>query len=309
MIPPPATVDFTALGTTVRVATLLPAALEQAAHAVKAELEAIDSACSRFRPDSEIAAVNRAMGEPVVVSPLLLAAIEAAMRAAVLTDGAVTPTVGTAVIRLGYDRDFRLMPADGPAVTLLRQAVPGWRCLEVDRTSRTVRLPAGVSLDLDATAKALVTDRAAAAAETVTGGGVLVAIGGDLAVAGDPPDDGWLVWVGESDDDDAPGQLIRVRDGGVATSGTGLRRWRRGGADLHHIVDPSTGLPAAGRHRTASVAAASCLDANIAATASIVVRVDTTAWLRARKLPARLVAVDGTVETLAGWPAAEAVPV
>jgi thiamine biosynthesis lipoprotein len=72
---------------------------------------------------------------------------------------------------------------------------------------------------------------------------------------------------------------------------------------LHHIVDPRTGLPAAGPWRTASVAAANCAEANAAATAAIVAGEQAPGWLAAQSLPARLVAHDGSVCLLGGWPA------
>jgi thiamine biosynthesis lipoprotein len=51
------------------------------------------------------------------------------------------------------------------------------------------------------------------------------------------------------------------------------------------------------------VAAASCLEANTAATAAIVQGIRAVAWLKARRLPARLVDRSGHVLRLAGWPA------
>jgi thiamine biosynthesis lipoprotein len=133
---------------------------------------------------------------------------------------------------------------------------------------------------------------------------VLVSLGGDIAMAGAAPDGGWPVLVAEDHAAplDGPGPVVRLNGGGLATSSTTVRRWRRGGAELHHIVDPATGLPAAGRWRTASVGAATCVDANAAATAAIVWGERAPAWLAERRLPARLVATDGAVVRVAGWP-------
>jgi thiamine biosynthesis lipoprotein len=97
--------------------------------------------------------------------------------------------------------------------------------------------------------------------------------------------------------------VVTIRDGGLATSSTAARRWRRGGDVLHHILDPRTARPAAPVWRTVSVAAASCADANTAATAAIIRGRQAVPWLTGLRLPSRLVAVDGTVRTLAAWPA------
>ena len=100
-----------------------------------------------------------------------------------------------------------------------------------------------------------------------------------------------------------PSTVVAIHGGGLATSSTVARRWRRGGDLLHHILDPRTGLPAAPVWRTVSVAAASCTDANIASTAAIIKGHAAPAWLAGLSLPARLVDEAGQVRTIGGWPA------
>ncbi len=298
----PATAQWTALGSTAAVVVTDARALPAARAAVTAELAAIDLACSRFRADSELARIGAARGDWVAVSPLLAEAVAVALRAATLTDGAVDPTVGEALVLAGYDRDFAAgLRAADRRVPLVR-AVPGWRIIGTDATGR-VRVPRGVRLDLGATAKALASDRAArAAARDADGAGVLVNLGGDIAVAGAPPPGGWAVRI--TDDHraapDAPGQSVTIAAGGLATSSTTVRRW---GEDAHHLIDPATGRPALSPWRTVSVAAATCVDANIASTAAIVRGADAIEWLSKRRLPARLVAHDGGVVAIGGWPA------
>jgi thiamine biosynthesis lipoprotein len=130
---------------------------------------------------------------------------------------------------------------------------------------------------------------------------VLVSLGGDIAVDGPAPGAGWAVRVAEDHraGPDAPGQTIALRSGALATSSTTVRRW---GPGAHHIIDPATGLPAEGPWRTVSVAAASCVDANIASTAAIVRGASAASWLAQRGMPARLVGRDGAVLEVAGWP-------
>ncbi len=94
--------------------------------------------------------------------------------------------------------------------------------------------------------------------------------------------------------------------GGLATSTTLARAWTVDGHPAHHLIDPRTGAPADGPWRTATVAAASALDANVASTAAVILGADAEDWLAARRLPARLVARDGTVRAVAGWPAEDA---
>lgn len=295
-------VSFRALGTTAVVATTKRGLEGDAVAAVERELHAVDLACSRFRPDSELARVNRARGERVQVGPLLVAALRVALSAAETTGGLVDPTVGCALRTAGYDCTFtRVVARDGSAFEARFSQVPGWRVVELDEAAGTVRVPAGVELDLGATAKAFACDRAASAAAAVSGG-ALVALGGDIAVGGDAPDAGWPVRI--ADDHaalDAPGPTVALTGGGLATSSTTVRRWRSRTEELHHLIDPRTGRPACSPWRTVSVAAASCVDANIASTASFFVD-DAPAWLAARRLPSRLVSIAGERACVAGWP-------
>ncbi len=306
--------DFRALGTGAVVVTTDRGRIAAATMEVRQELARIDAACSRFRPDSELEVANRAGGHLVVVGPLLAEAIELALRAARITEGDVDPTVGAAMQAVGYDRDFDEIKSSeiksteikligGPAIR--STPVAGWQRVSFDRRWGTLRLPAGVHLDLGATAKAFAADRAARRAQAEVGGGVLVSLGGDIATAGEAPGQGWLVrvtdWHGSGPG--APGQTVKLESGGLATSSTTVRRWSQGGRDLHHILDPGTGLPAAVVWRTVSVAAASGVDANIASTAAIIRGERSPAWLSEIGLPARLVRPDGSVTVVGGWPA------
>lgn len=291
--------SFPALGTINTVAVDEPSALPDAIAIVTDTLREIDEVCSRFRPDSELSKLNGRSGETVQLSPLLDEAISAALAAAAMTDGLVDPTAGARVIDLGYESTFRDVPADGPAVDLRIVCIAGWQSLEYDPAAHTLRLPPGASIDLGASGKAWAADRAADRVNESLGTGVLVDCGGDVAVRGRHPEGGWPVRVAERLD--APGEDIRIFDGGLATSGVTARRWRRGGVELHHIIDPATGLPAHTRWRMVTAAAASCLEANAAATAALILDGAAERWLDHHHLPARLVAADGTVLHAGGW--------
>jgi FAD:protein FMN transferase len=308
-----AAASWRAIGTSVHLLVTELRALGPARRLLREDLAALDAACSRFRADSEIVALDHAPGDgrgrtgPVQVSPLLAGALAVALRAARRTGGVVDPTVGNALSAAGYDRDFALVRRDGPPVRLTVRNVPGWRQIELDEESGLLSLPTGARLDLGATAKAWAADRAAARIAAELGCGVLVNLGGDIAVAGTAPDGGWRVRVqdvtGPPEAPPAgPSAVVAIRSGGLATSSTAARRWRRGGAMLHHILDPRSGLPAAPVWRTVSVAAPACADANMASTAAIIRGEDALAWLVDLGFPARLVAESGAVVTVGGWP-------
>jgi thiamine biosynthesis lipoprotein ApbE len=317
----PAIASWEALGTSAVLALADRRDLDarDLAHArsiVEHELDAVDRACSRFRSDSELSRVNAHAGRLVGVEPLLIEAVEVALRAAELTDGDVDPTVGAALELTGYDRDWRLLARPRmeeqagpeqptpPAPRVRATVRAGWQTVELNRAQTTIRIPAGVKLDLGATAKAWAADRASRAVNDASGHGVLVSLGGDVSTCGPSPKAGWQIHV--TDDHrsgpGAPGQRIVIRGGGLATSSTAARRWRHQGRTMHHIIDPATGLPTCGPWRTVSVAAIDCADANIATTAALVRGEDAPAWLAELGVPARLVSHDGEVLRIGSWP-------
>lgn len=282
---------------TVRLVVADARARDAAARDLMALLDLVDRAASRFRPDSALSLANANAGHPTPIPTLLVEFVHAALEAAAVTGGAVDPTVGLALQRIGYDRDIRSVARSGAAV-LPYAARASWHDVHLDREADLLTVPAGGALDLGATAKAHLADLAALVLSRRHHTAVLVEIGGDLAVRGTTR--GWNVRVAEREN--APGQIVVVRHGGLATSTTTVRRWTRGGQPMHHIVDPTTGVPADGPWRTVTVHAQSALAANTASTAAIVLGDCALDWLTARRLAARLVARDGSITATAWWP-------
>jgi thiamine biosynthesis lipoprotein len=300
--------DWPALGTSAQLVVTDAGAMPVARAEVERVLAGIDLAASRFRDDSELSRLNTAAGSWLDVSPLFARALRVALDAAQWTDGLVDPTVGDALIRLGYDRTFTAVPATAGPPRIHGTAAPGWRHVELSDTGEVprARVPAGTRIDLGATAKALAADLAANAAADATGAGVLVSLGGDIAVAGDAPPDGWPIAIDDvtdlslAADDDA--YVVVIRDGGLATSSTRARRWQRGGVELHHLLDPRSGLPATGPWRTVSVTASTCVLANTVSTAAVILGAAAPGWLRDRGFHARLVRTDGSCVYAGDWP-------
>jgi thiamine biosynthesis lipoprotein len=285
-----AAVRWRAWNTDVHLLARSPRDLPAAEALLRERLAAVDLAASRFRADSELRSLRAGTQR---VTPLLAALVRTALDAAGRTDGIVDPTLGRSLRLGGYDRTFADLPAAGPAAVLPPPSAR-WRDVTLDGDALT--LPEGVELDLGATAKAWLADDVAARLDGVA---ALVNVGGDLALAGDVPEEGWSVAVGD------PGtamQAVAVTSA-LATSSTGRRVWHRGGVRLHHVFDPRTGRPAEPYWRTVTVAARTCVEANTASTASVVLGAFAPGWLAAQRLPARLAAYDGRVESVAGWPA------
>jgi len=262
-------------------------------------IDQFDEACNRFRPDSEISRLNARPGAPVEVSDVFVRCLEAGLRSARLTDGLCDPTVLEALLALGYDRDYDLV-SNVVAHTRAPQPSPGIDAIELDRDRRSVTLRPGCTLDLGASAKALLAD--VVADELAPLGGVVVEIGGDVALRGRGPNGPWVV--GVSDKLTLRGDEPRVSQdgGGIATSSTTARVWRSSDATLNHIIDPRTGQCASGPYATATVSAESCVVANAFATAALLWDEDASYHIAQAGWSARLVRRDGSVEFVGGWP-------
>jgi thiamine biosynthesis lipoprotein len=312
---PPIGRRWTAIGTwcevLVQAPTRAPEALDRladdAATYAKGVVSDLDVACSRFRPDSELIRLRH--GTTVEVSATLDGAIAAALRSARATGGLVDPTIATALVANGYDDDLDVVRARTTGSGAVRhrtrppRPAPGYWRIQHDPAHREVMVPHRVDLDLGASAKAWAADRIAAhlGAELPTGAGVLVNLGGDLAVAGVAPEGGWRISV----DDGAPAgdrPVVTIRSGGLATSSTALRTWARDGEQHHHIIDPRTGCSAPIVWTTVTVAARTCELANAAATAAVILGRDAPGWLAGHGVDARLRAADGGLSLVGGWP-------
>ena len=297
------TATFETWGTYVFLATRQPADLHPAHRLATSVLADIGRACSRFREDSDLTRANAHPGRWVEVDPLLVTAVSVACEAADQTDGLVNPLLGRHLVELGYDRDFGVLAECEDEILLPdATAVPdadAWRRIGLD-AGGAIRVPTGAALDLGATAKAWAADVIAAAFESELSGSAVINLGGDLAIAaadGEP----WAVAISERPGA-APDQTVLLDRGGLATSSTQVRRWRRSGAVRHHLLDPRTGQPVTDTRRTATATGPTCTAANTASTAAVVLGAAADAWLTARGVTARLVDADGVVHTTGAWP-------
>lgn len=293
-----ATAEWQRWTMTMQLVVTDPACLDAARREVDAELDAVEAAASRFRPDSEINALAESSGQPTEVSEVLADLLDAALTAARLTDGDVDPTVGAALVALGYDSDFAGV-APNTSVVVSMTTPARWSMIALH--DRTVTMPSGVVLDLGATAKAVAADRCAQRVHSATGSAVLINLGGDIASAGTVPRAGWPVLV--QDDDSDPASVIALPAGSaLATSSTVHRRWRHRDEVAHHIIDPRTGQSAEPVWRTVSVAAQTCFAANTVTTAAVVRGWRALKWIASLDVPARLVDSSMVVHTVGGWP-------
>ena len=287
---------FHAMGTT--VALLLPsAASEQATQSVADLFATWEQALSRFRPDSELSRLNAQVGQPVVVSPLLLRVLTAALDAAEATQGIYDPTLLRQLIALGYDRSFDTLSGSVPATSTLVVGGGAWRGIQIDRGKRLVMLPDGAQLDFGGIAKGMAVD---AALDLLREHGVTAALvnaGGDLGMLGTPPAlDHWPVQT-------PTGEVVALRGGALATSGIGRRQWMQGGQRRHHLLDPRSGESARSGLWSVTVAADRCMQAEVAAKAALILGPAAGVnFLQQHRLSGLLIREDGTCSATGAWP-------
>jgi thiamine biosynthesis lipoprotein len=300
--------SFRSIGTTATVVVQDAQAADEAVRILETELDELDRTCSRFRDDSELHVLHEHAGRPVEVSDLLFEALRVAVDAAVRTRGAVDPTVGNAIAALGYDADLDEVHARPPAPAAALGPVAGFAHVHLNAADRTVRIPRGVRLDLGSTAKAMAADRAAARIARTLGRGVLVSLGGDVAVSGPCPPGGWAVGIARESaaPADEVDQVVAITHGGLASSATSVRTWKSGDRQVHHILDPRTGDAAAPYWVLVSATGASCVDANLVTTAAIVWGREALDRLAGFEQSVRLVRADGEVFSVNGWPLEQA---
>ncbi|MEU4602979.1 FAD:protein FMN transferase [Kribbella sp. NPDC023972] len=292
---------WTAWSCTVRLTVDDPAVLGAACGELKALMDRVDKAASRFRPDSELSIVNSRAGALLPVSRLLVDLVDVSLVAASMSGGAVDPTVGAAVIAAGYNDDIERVRRRFPQPAEQPKPIPGWQQVRLNRKLALLGVPQDSALDLGAIAKAWTADRAALVLSKRYGCAVLVEIGGDLRAAGEPAEP-WVITVAERAGD--PGVLVTLAHGGLTTSTRTVRRWETSEGSAHHVIDPRTGKSAEGPWRTASVWAPTAIRANTFSTALVATGEAAVGRLTLAGHPARLVADDGEVTELAGWPAA-----
>jgi thiamine biosynthesis lipoprotein len=168
--------------------------------------------------------------------------------------------------------------------------------------THTVRLTAGVRLDLGGVGKSWIAERVAD--QLGRFGPCLVDAGGDIAVRGTPPSEsGWIIGVADPRRPDGDLTLLTVVERGVATSGVDYRRWTQNGADRHHIIDPRVGEPASTDLLSVTVLAPSADEANLHTLVALIQgSVDGQLYLqRQSDVEGLLVRADGKIRRTRGF--------
>jgi thiamine biosynthesis lipoprotein len=267
---------------------------------VVAYVEAFEARFSRFRAESELCRLNDRAGEPTPVSHEMLEILDAAMRMHTTTGGLFDPAVLPVLEAHGYDRSFEFVE-DGEAAVKVPDSGHMFADVAIDREHSVVRLPAGMRIDLGGIGKGYCVDRVVEMLRDA--GPALVNAGGDMfALGGGLDGNGWRV--GILDPEHAGCRLgeVTLRDSAMATSTTAKRRWIRGGATQHHIIDPRTARPATTGVISATVAASDATNADVFAKTALMLGVDEgTRFLEDNGAGGLFVLTGGLRQTTRDW--------
>ena len=265
--------SFTAMNTEIEAIICVPGSErnegEKTLTRIQQIFSEVETALSRFSPESELSRLNQSGGRPFIASHLLFTVVAAAKEAAFFTGGIYDPAILPDLLAAGYDRSFEKLSdsPDGPVYQLNSRF--NWRDIILDTEKSTVTLPAGCGLDLGGIAKGWTVDRVSEGLKNTTG--FAVNAGGDMFVGGKRADGAlWTVGVADPLHPALNVTVLELTDCAVCTSTTAKRRWRRGGIYGHHLIDPRSGKPAVSAVISATVIAETAVTAEILAKTALI---------------------------------------
>lgn len=240
------------------------------------EAKRIEAKYSRYRYDSVISAINHNPDKPTAIDDETFRLLSFADTCYQLSDGLFDITSG--VLGKIWRFDCSDNVPDDQAVQALLPDI-GWQ--KVVLTPKSVTLPAGIQLDVGGIGKEYAVDRVAAMlAEEAKGVSVVVNFGGDIQVTcRRQQDKPWFIGIENPLNEEQGETLVKIFQGGLATSGDSRRYLLKNGKRYSHILNPKTGYPVDHPPRSVTVAADTCTQAGLLSTLSMLQGPDAEAFL------------------------------
>ena len=234
-------------------------ALRAAGEEALQEILRIEAAISLYRPDSQVAAINRSAGDAAVrTTPEVFGLIRHAVLLSQATSGAFDITVGPLLQAWGLMRGTGAMP-EPEALAAARQRV-GFQSILLEEDGCRVGLrQAGAMLDLGSIGKGYALDRAAEILREVgvekafLHGGTSTALG----IGRDEEDRPWRIAIDRPADAgdfvveggrkaDGPLAVVDLEDTSLSVSAVWGKGFVAGDRYFGHVMDPRLGAPVDG---------------------------------------------------------------
>ncbi len=268
---------------------------KRVAEAVEADILRLEHRYSRYRPDSLLSNINQvaAVGGVVEIDDETLQLLNYADTCHQQSGGLFDITSG--VLRHAWRFKDQQLPSQELIQELLQNV--GWHKLELLQDPPRIRFNAPrMEIDLGGVVKEYAADRAAVICRNAGVRHGFINLGGDIRVIGPQP--GGEPWtIGVQHPRRATGEVIgqlRLKHGGMATSGDYERCMLINGERYAHILNPKTGWPVK-YLASVSVAANFCLIAGSAATIAMLLEQDGPAWLEQLGAPHLWMDIAGNV--------------
>lgn len=239
---------------------------------------------------SDVAKLNRAGGAPVQVSPETFDLIQKGIGISGRTEGLFDISVYPLVRAWGFTTEEYRVPEPAERKEILKKI--DYRRIELIGTD-TVRIPAGMQIDLGGIAKGYVSQKLIELFREKQIQAAVVSLGGNVQTYGEKPD-GMPFTVGITDPADGIGILgtIEVGEKAVITSGSYQRYFEKDGAIYHHIMDKRTGAPADSDLTSVTIIAESGESADSLATALFVMGKEKAIQFERENEDVKLILID-----------------
>ena len=211
------------------------------------EIRRIERLMSTWIPTSELSKVNAAAGKhPVQVGRENMEVLKTSLRMATLTEGGFNIAIGPAVVAWDVSQEGRIpsleeLDAVRPFISLAD--------INLDEQAGTVYLKrAGMQIDVGGIGKGYAADLVVDVMQKAGATAGVVALSGDIKTFGRMPDQERFVF-GIQHPRKEQGHIlgrIELENEAVSTAGDYQRFIMKDGIRYHHILDPTTLLPARG---------------------------------------------------------------
>lgn len=272
------------MGTTWSVKLVVDAGkLPDLQQAIQAELDLVVAQMSTWEPSSNLSRFNAAAaGSWHALPQEFFHVLQCALQVARESGGAYDPTAGALVNVWGFGptQGYGDARFSAPDETQLASAlaVCGWQNLDIEESTRRVRQPGGVCVDLSAIAKGFGVDQVARRLLRLGVNSFLVEVGGELRGEGVKPD-GQPWWVAlEQPLPDALSPAMQAASEenetaaalygwSIATSGDYRRYFESNRTRYSHTIDPRNGRPISNGLAAVTVLHRECMAADAWSTA------------------------------------------